>query len=699
MLYILTPIFCVALCVGAVFSFLKFDNNVTANAAVAESQSVFTGGVVGTYSKSGANPRNISYATVAAADTNVASSVAEMGLTPGTGTMSASSNRKTGTVAYLGYIAFQADILVPAYTTYKVTYKFDITLTITRSGNTSTGAHAELLYFGDSQHGGSDMSSSLSFNTDAYSIGASSQEYSRKILSGLTGPSVDQVNQSDTVTISDITYINNTSAPIHEIAYFGYHAGNTYSGTGSTIINSTLSLNKETVIAELAAPSVDVDSITYDGSDHNFTFTYDTLRASVTKAEYVNMAGTTTTTYNKVTSTGTNPLDSNNVMTAQEAGTYTLYFDINANSTAMWNVATNDRNTKTVSFTINPAEINVPQTVTANYSGGDLTLNSVTPKPAWYDNLIYTDTSIMTLSPAKVKDANESGHTVTATIVSQNYVWSDNGSNSSASRTFAFKVNRKALTIEFEEKDGLKVAKFSDESEIFTSDKDVAGKPTFTLKTKYYEDGAHPNSAVDNPNSTGNWVAMAVIEGTGAANYKVDATEAFNLSKKQVAYPTLSASSGNSEVYDGTQHEFTFTGFDPATMNAPAVPTGADSFDGTTLKATNAGKYTPVFTLKDTAMYEWSGTAPGAVEITPKPVVINSDSANAASWEKGTATTLTFNVPTPLCGSDTTVNLVATYTLNGGDAQNCTISVNGKTATVTIGKGFAKGNYVLTVKT
>ncbi|MDE6791355.1 MAG: hypothetical protein K2J61_06490, partial [Clostridia bacterium] len=83
----------------------------------------------------------------------------------------------------------------------------------------------------------------------------------------------------------------------------------------------------------------------------------------------------------------------------------------------------------------------------------------------------------------------------------------------------------------------------------------------------------------------------------------------------------------------------------------------------------------------------------------PTPIVIDSDSTNAASGEKGTATTLTFNVPTPLCGSDTTVNLVATYTLNGGDAQNGTISVSGKTATVTIGKGFAKGNYVLTVKT
>ncbi|MDE5788911.1 MAG: hypothetical protein K2H78_00695, partial [Clostridia bacterium] len=363
------------------------------------------------------------------------------------------------------------------------------------------------------------------------------------------------------------------------------------------------------------------------------------------------------------------------------------------------NATTNDQTTKSVSFTINPKVLTAPSgTVTTDYSGGDQSLKTITNKPAWYDQTVYTDPTILTVSPATVKAANETGHTVTVTLASSNYAWSDKGSNASAARTFTFKVNRQALDIEFEEKDGLQVAKYKDDTQIFTSDKDGAGKPTFTLKTKYYEAGTSPNGAVDAPTGLGNWVAMAVLDGTGADNYKVDATKAFTATKKSVAYPTLSTSSSNSEEYDGTSQEFTYTGFDSTIMNAPAVPTGADSFDGTTLKATNAGKYTPVFTLKDTTMYDWSGTAPGAVEITPKPVVINSDSANETDWEKGTATTLTFNVPTQLCNGDTTVNLVATYTLNGGDAQSCAVAVNGTTGTVTIGKGFAKGNYVLTVK-
>ncbi|MDE7401345.1 MAG: hypothetical protein K2N17_04760, partial [Clostridia bacterium] len=497
----------------------------------------------------------------------------------------------------------------------------------------------------------------------------------------------------DPVELYSETLTNHTDKKEEYTLYFGFYTGSISGSSYYYTYDDWAQMSTEISVTPIDVPEVDVSSTSYDGQNHDFTFTYDSLRAGVTKMDFTDRKGVTKTT------TGS-PLDVNGKMTVKAAGTYKLYFDINSNCGAVWDTATDyDQDTKTVSFTINSITLNTPQgaQLTAGYNGSALTISDADNVPAWYNNLIYTDTAIMTLSPVSVTNANESGYTVTATIVSDGHIWSDLASNPSDTRTFTYKVNRQPLTIEFEDKDGLQVAKFSDESEIFSCDKDAAGKPTFTLKTKYYKDGAHPNSAIDSPTSTGNWVAMAVIDGTGASNYKVDATEAFNLTKKQVAYPTISGSA--SEEYDGTSQSFTFTGFDPATMNAPALPTGADSFDGTTLKVTNAGTYTPVFTLKDTTMCDWSGTAPGAVEITPKPVVINSDSANAASWEKGTATTLTFDVPTPLCGSDTTVNLVATYTLNGGDPQNGTISVSGKTGTVTIGKGFAKGNYVLTVKT
>ncbi|MDE7401585.1 MAG: hypothetical protein K2N17_06000, partial [Clostridia bacterium] len=586
-------------------------------------------------------------------------------------------------------------------TEYEIVYKAALTLTKYRNGGSSAVTTCRVQYFGNTfdDPDAADQSATLTIgphtSTTAYSVGPQ-LEATKYTASGSTAASGATITMTGTATIPTITYTNDTDQEQDYYAYFGFAATSGQANGSSTAngidakANFSSSTIKVTTLVE--EPSVDVRTTSYNGEEQDFTFDYDDKRLDVTKWDFTNKKGVTTTTEG-------NPLDSNAVMSKKDAGTYKLYFDIKSTCGAVWDLDTKDQTTKTVSFTITSEKLTAPSgTVTADYTGSELTVNNAQTVPAWYNNLIYTDPQILTLSPAKVTDANESGYTVTATIVSGGHVWSDSESNSSDARTFTFKVNRKALTVEFETKDGLEVAKFSDESEIFISDKDGMGAPTFTLKTKYYEAGTSPNGAVDKPTGLGNWVAMAVLDGTGATNYKVDATKSFTSSKKQVAYPKLSASSSNSEEYDGTSQEFTYTGFDSTTMNAPAVPTGADSFDGTTLKATNAGKYTPVFTLKDTTMYDWSGTAPGAVEITPKPVVINSDSANETDWEKGTATTLTFNVPTQLCNGDTTVNLVAEYTLNGGDAQSCAVVVNGTTGTVTIGKGFAKGNYVLTVK-
>ncbi|MDE7076757.1 MAG: hypothetical protein K2O62_05500, partial [Clostridia bacterium] len=378
-----------------------------------------------------------------------------------------------------------------------------------------------------------------------------------------------------------------------------------------------------------------------------------------------------------------------------------LYFDIKDECGAVWkadpatpNANKEDQSTKTASFTITSKKLTAPSgTVEAVYTGSELTVNNAKTVPAWYDNLIYTDPTILTVTPAKVTDANESGYTVTVKIVSGGHVWSD---NSTSDKTFTFKVNKKALEVEFELKNGLQVAKFKDASQIASRD---SGDKYPKLVTKYYEASGSPNNLVDAPTSLGDWVAVAKLENETTCNYSVSGTKSFTSTKTQVAYPKLSASSSASEEYSGEEHEFTYTGFDSTTMNAPDVPTGATSFDGSTLKAKNVGKYKPVFTLKDTDLYEWSGTAPGEVEITAKPIIIESDGDNKSDWEKGTATTLKFNIPTELCDGDTTVNLVATYTLNHGEEQNGSITVNGTTGTVTIGKGFAKGDYVLTVKT
>ncbi|MDE6075873.1 MAG: hypothetical protein K2G26_05495, partial [Clostridia bacterium] len=386
--------------------------------------------------------------------------------------------------------------------------------------------------------------------------------------------------------------------------------------------------------------------------------------------------------------------DTNKKIKATDAATYTVKFKL-TDKNYVWKVGTTETTAdQSATIKITPKVLDVPQAVTTDYSGGDQSLKTLTTKPGWYDSSVYTDPTILTVAPATVKAANESGHTVTVTLVSKNYAWSDKSSNSSAARTFAFKVNRKELDVEFEDKDGLKVAKFADESQIFLTDKDGTGAPTFTLKTKYYEEGTSPNSAVDAPTGLGDWVAMAVLEGTGAENYKVDAEQSFNAAKKKVAYPVLN--SDKTLGYNGASQEFTFTGFDSTTMNTPVKPNGAESFDGTTLKAKNAGKYTPVFTLKDPTLYEWSGTAPEAVEITAKSVTIIADLNNKTTWEKGEAVNLTF---TAYALAGESLDLSATTQREGFAATDIAVTNNGDgTYTVTVPTTAVRGSYTLTVK-
>ncbi len=386
--------------------------------------------------------------------------------------------------------------------------------------------------------------------------------------------------------------------------------------------------------------------------------------------------------------------DTSKIIKATDAATYTVKFKL-TDKNYVWKVGTTEVATdQSATIKITPKVLDVPQAVTTDYNGGDQSLKTLTTKPGWYDQSVYTDPTILTVAPATVKAANESGHTVTVTLVSKNYAWANKSSNSSAARTFAFKVNKKELDVEFEDKDGLQVAKFADESQIFITDKDGTGAPTFTLKTKYYEEGNSPNSAVDAPTGLGDWVAMAVLEGTGAENYKVDAEQSFNAAKKKVAYPVLN--SDKTLGYNGSMQEFTFTGFDSATMNTPVKPNGADSFDGTTLKATNAGKYTPVFTLKDPTLYEWSGTAPEAVEITAKSVTIIADINNKTTWEKGEAVSLTF---TAYALSGESLQLAATSQRDGFAATDIAVTNNGDgTHTVTIPANTVRGSYTLTVK-
>ena len=696
MLYILTPLFCAGLCLGTVFSFLKTDNKVTANAAVTPpTANTITFEQLGTYAYAqrqntlpGGVP--IPYGTATALSTSgVSASVSGK-------TITATKEKSENYI--ISYVAFKSVIEVPAMTEYVIDYKAALKLIKYRNGGSSANVWCQLLYFGNDYDNPSatDESSTISFSDNtgvisSYDIG--DQLVANKYTSsGSTASSGETITMTGNAEVPTLTYTNNTSGKKTYTAYFGFVGQARCADAFSTAngIEATADFSKSTIKVNTEiqnTPSVDVNSIQYDGQNHDFTFTYDNLRLNVTKWDFTDRKG-------NITPTTGNPLDATGKMQATAAGTYKLYFDIKDECGAVWDLTTKDQTTKTVSFTITPISLNAPSgTVEADYSGAALTVNNAKTVPGWYNNLIYTDSTILTLSPATVTNANESGYTVTATIVSEGHVWSDVTSNPSDARSFIFKVNKKPLDIEFEDKDGVQVAKLKDATQISSSDKDGAGNPTFTLKTKYYKAGSSPNSAVDVPNGLGDWVAMAVIEGTGAANYKVDATKSFNTSKKQIAYPVLN--SDQKLGYNGNSQEFVFTGFDSATMNC-TEPSGADSFDGSTLKATNAGTYTPTYTLKDTELYEWSGTAPSAVEITPKSVTILPDQNNKTEWEKGEAVNLTF---TAYALSGESLQLAATSQRDGFAATDIAVTNNGDgTHTVTIPANTVRGSYTLTVK-
>ncbi|MDE5766764.1 MAG: hypothetical protein K2I17_06320 [Clostridia bacterium] len=680
---------CTALTFGAVFC--GNNNKVSAEAAVAPPAVTFeTASEVMVYTTRYDPSTNVPYTSFVSSVDTVSASFSDN---------VATVNRPSGGLNFvIGYVPVKSEIEVPAMTEYKVDYKIENYLIKYITGDSKATVYSCLFYFGNTADDPSatDPSATLSFKPT--SAGITSSTGASYTALGTLSATTSAAAQSTTVNIPTITYTNNTNGKKSFTAYFGFvgvatHANKSTSANG---LDTTATFSGDITVTPISEPKVDVKTATYNGQYQNFTFTYNNQCASVTKAEYTNLAGITTTTYDKVTSKGTNPLDANDVMTAKESGTYKLYFTINENCGAVWNNATaNDPDTKSVSFTINPKVLTPPSgTVTSTYNGLEQTLDDLATdkQPNWYNSTLYTDPSIIEMND-KVTDAGE--HTISVKLLSENYAWSDDTTNTSDTRTFTFKVNKKELEVEFEDNGGVKVAKFKDTNEIYTRD---SGDKYPKLITKYSKNNNAGSATFTSPNSTGTWYAHAFLENAESCNYSVsNAGSQFELNKIAVAYPKLSASSSASEEYNGEEQEFTFEGYDPDLMTCTA-PTGAISFDGTTLKIKNAGKYKPVFTLKNNSLYAFSGTEP-EVEITPKPIVIDSDGANATEWERGTVTTLTFEIPTQLCSGDSTVELVATYSLNGGDEQNGTIAVSGKTGTVTISKGFAKGNYELTVKT
>ena len=685
MLYILTPIFCVALCVGAVFSFLN-NNKVSANAAVAKNSVVYTAKDQLQYyhvpEKVNLNPTP--YSVLGPVNT----AYGDVSFDGGSKTAVITKNN-IGYHYLAGYISFSAAITVPAYTEYKVTFSADMGLyrKSIPTGGSATGA-AEFFYYGYSDTSSVDKSSDMIFSPSLASVSTPAGYTIKRIIT------TEEKQFNESCSIDPITYSNTTNAAVTYTAYFGFFASCTAGTSYAGSIDTSLAMKDKVEITPIAAPKVDKTTEDYVSTGSTFNFTYDRDRIILSSIKFTDPSGAETDVKSLY------PIDSAGNCTLVNAGTYKFNFDIAPACGAVWNSTTNDQSTKTLTITIKQKVIDKPQPdLETTYNNASQSLSTLAAGASWYDNTLYSDSTLLSVSQTTFTEANESGYTVSVQILSPNYAWSDRASNASDTRTFKVKVKKKKLTVSFDTNaSGLKVAKLADASEIYTNDNVAGKKPELT--TKYSQSGtlSDPSTGLSAPNATGTWWAYAVLTNAATCNYCVDAKEQFTLNKIGVPYPTLSGSA--SEVYNGDEQEFTYTGFDSDKMNAPAVPSGAISFDGETLKVKNVGSYTPVFTLKNPTLDEWSGSAPTAVTITPKPVLIVSDSANKTEWEKKTATSLTFNVTTPLYTGDS-LNLVATYTLNGGAEQSVKssdISVSGSTCTVTIGSGFAKGNYVLTVK-
>lgn len=585
------------------------------------------------------------------------------------------------------YVHYKAVITVPAYTEYQVDFSCNMQVKSKSGGSGTASSWMDVYVYGET-----DTSNTVTFGyvkyIDATSTGQpmgyadgdikKREHLECKSSSTGTGFSTSK-NVADLYTA---TYSNSTANSKTFEAYFGAYMGSPSGSADTFVYDSSATMSTKITVTSVSAPTVDNTEADYNKNGNVFNFTYDHDRVEVKSVSYLDVA-------NQVSDvTSATVINTDGSCTLTNAGTYTFTFKIKDNCGAVWNSTTNDQTDKTLTVTINYKTLTSPSgTVETEYNGEDQSLDTLTTPPSWYDATIYSDTSIIALDD-KFTDAGE--NEVTVTIISGEYYWNDYESNPTKSRTFKFKINKKKLEVTFGG-DGNLVAQY-DETQLYERDKAEDKKPKLATK---YSKTASLDDAVDSPTGLGQWYALAVLE--NECNYYVEAMQAFEASKNSVAYPVLSASSNATENYNGSEQIFTFDGFDSELMTF-AVPDGAESFDGTTLKVKKAGTYTIVYTLTDTELNEWSGNTTLQVTVEKKNVIIIPEASNLAEWEKGdNDVELKFRVTGLVAGES--VKLSATYSKNGAGSSSITVTDNGDgTQTVTIPKTYGTGSYTLTVK-
>ncbi len=540
------------------------------------------------------------------------------------------------------YFDFKVNIPVPAWEEWDVSYKLDFTL---GGSNNSDGGYNQsvgaLYYLPDT----TTFDQTYNNTTQADSSSITGLTYTAVPVSGngryvngryVQGKSISHTptlysSATDPTTKSTLTLTNKSGNEKTFTFSYGMYVALSISSSRNSRVTAcnTLLTADDVTVRELSVPVPSPDlSYNYDGTDKTSTIV-DTIENSnwYTKggadwytpgswAQYVLPAGEI----------------KNVIKNDGVTGSYEITYSLLDIYPFKLEDGTFTTDSQTLKVTINPLTLPTPSgTVTITYNGEEKTLYDLAEnlRPGWYDSDIYTVPSIIEMDDS-VFDAGDK--TVSVTLKSSNYVWSNNSSNSSAVRTFTFRVNKKALETEFVDENGLKVAKFKDENEIYTRD---SGDKYPVLVTRYSKNGIAASATYTSPNSTGTWYAHAFLENAESCNYSVASTgEQFTLDKIGVPYPTLVGS--GSEVYDGGEHEFIYEGYDPELMTY-TKPDGAIDFDGEILKVKNAGTYTPVFTLLNNALYAFSGNAPAAVEVTPKTATLSANvDGGEWGWERRT---------------------------------------------------------------
>ncbi|MCM1236614.1 MAG: hypothetical protein NC489_41585, partial [Ruminococcus flavefaciens] len=420
-------------------------------AKAAAPQSTFTKTFEGYYSLSGSNNAN-TYSNFTSSNSNISSN---SNFT--TGSMSITTTKISNKVSGRGYISFKADISVPAYTEYKITYEFTHHFERTRTSTTGASTISDFVYFGHSENGGFDRSSSLTYSVST----TLSSGYSQSFIPE-NGGSVTRVN---TVTINPITYTNDTNTAKTCTAYFGFYTASGYCGSsvGNLKVVASLDLNSETVtITKLDPPSSSSNTSIYDGNAKTFNYSYYTT--SDWSNAYKNLEVDTTvealdydggtiasSTYSIGNLDASNvPMSSTGIFTATEAGKYKLSF--NLTSAAISNgICWFDGSTaaKTLSFEIKRKSLTLPS-VTAAIQSQTYDPSGCNFGFANYDSATMTATPVssgITWNGTQFHAVDVGEYTVKFGLTDKkNYVW-DTGSGTADDQEVKIKITKKQLDI------------------------------------------------------------------------------------------------------------------------------------------------------------------------------------------------------------------------------------------------------------